>query len=304
MDRREFLKHVAAWSVGATAVPPLFEITPGLLAAEAAPPIVSVAKGKDYEDLVTKTLKPLGGMGAFVKKGQTVVVKPNIAWDRSPEQGANTHPLVVKQVVREVLKAGASRVLVFDRPCQDQRRTYANSGIRKAVESIDDSRVTCTYVDDRKWVPVKIEKGKAVKEWQFYKDALEADCYINVPIAKHHRSATLTIGLKNILGIVGGNRGELHTSLGQKLADLNTVVRPHLTIVDATRILLRNGPVGGNLEDVKVLDTIIASPDTVAVDAYATTLFDRKPEEIESTKAGAAHGLGVMDLDQIKLIEA
>lgn len=306
MERREFLEQVAAWSAGITAAAPFFRIVPRVIAEESPRPVVAVAKGKDYGALVAKVLEPLGGMAAFVKKGARVVVKPNIAWDRKPEQAANTHPEVVKALVKAALDAGASSVMVFDRPCHEVRRTYASSGIIDAVKTIDDKRVSWFYVeeDDRKFVKVKVERGKELKEWTFHKDALEADCYINVPIAKHHRLAKLTLGVKNVLGVVGGNRGEIHQSLDRKLAELNTVVRPKLTVVDATRILVRNGPVGGNLEDVKVLDTLIASADMVAADAYATTLFDMKPDDVGSTREAYELGLGEKDLSKVKIIEA
>jgi uncharacterized protein (DUF362 family) len=264
---------------------------------------VAVAKGTDYEALVAKVLEPLGGMSAFVKKGNRVVIKPNIGWDRKPEQAANTHPLVVKALVKAALDAGASKVMVFDRSCNEARRCYPSSGIMEAVQGIKDDKVSCPYMDDRKYMPVKIEKGKAVQSWEFYRDAVEADCYINVPIAKHHRLAKLTLGLKNIFGVVGGERGQLHQSMGQRIADLNTVVRSTLTIVDATRILLRNGPVGGNLEDVKVLDTLVASADIVACDAYSTTFFDMKPGDVDATKAAADLGLGEMDLNRMKVVK-
>jgi uncharacterized protein (DUF362 family) len=305
VDRRDFLRQVAAWSTGAALVPATFRIHPEFLAEEAPKPILAVAKGSDYAALVAKVLEPLGGMQAFVKKGDKVVVKPNIGWDRKPEQAANTHPLVVKAVVKAALDAGASKVLVFDRTCNEMRRSYAASGIIKALEELANDKVAWFHVEDkdRKFVPVKIEKAKDVKEWQFHKDALEADVYINLPIAKHHRLATLTLGLKNIMGVIGGDRGQIHQAMGQRVADLNCVVKPKLTLIDATRILLRNGPVGGNLEDVKVLDTLIASPDCVAADAWATTLFDRKPEDIDATKAAAAMGLGIMDLSRIKIIQ-
>jgi uncharacterized protein (DUF362 family) len=234
------------------------------------------------------------------------VVKPNIGWDRKPEQAANTHPEIVKAVIRQCLDAGAQQVLVFDRSCNDERRSYAASGIQAAVESLGDSRAQCVFQDKNKFVPVKIENGKSLQQFDFYKDALgpDCDCYINVPVAKHHCLAKLTLGLKNIMGIIGGNRGEIHKDLGQRIADLNLVVRPTLTIIDATRILLRNGPTGGNLEDVKVLDTLVASTDTVAADAYATTLFDMKPEEIVATVAAAHLGLGEMDLSKLRIVEA
>ncbi len=304
MERREFLRQVAMWTAGATAIPPLFRIERSALAAEtASQSVMSLAKGSDYGALALKVLEPLGGMGAFVKKGAKVVIKPNIGWDRKPDQAANTHPEIVKALAKAALDAGASRVMVFDRSCDDGRRCYAASGILEAVTSLKDDRATCTQIDDRKYTPVNVEKGKAVTRWEFYKDAMQADCYINVPIAKHHQLSKLTLGVKNIMGVIGGNRGQIHKSLGQKVADLNTVLRPKLTIMDATRILLKNGPTGGKLEDVKVLDTMFASTDMVAVDAYATTLFGLKPEEIESTKAAHELGLGEIDLDRVKIVK-
>ena len=308
MDRREFLEQVAAWSTGLCAATPVFNVG-SILAAEqpAGQPLLSVAKnGKDYAALVQRVLKPLGGMAAFVKKDARVVVKPNIGWDRTPEQAANTHPAVVKAIVQQCLDAGAKQVLVFDRSCNDPRRCYAKSGIQAAVESLGDSRAVCMFQDENRFVPIAIENAKSLKQFDFYRDALETDCdcYVNVPIAKHHRGSRLTIGLKNVMGVIGGNRGEIHKDLAQRIADLNLVVRPKLTIVDATRILLRNGPTGGKLADVKILDTLIASADTVAADAYATTLFGMKPEEVPSTVAAAELGLGAMDLAKIKIVAA
>lgn len=301
MDRRRFLKQVALWSAGLTLSPPLFRLVPEGQ-AQTRSPVVTVTEGTDYGALVSKVLTPWGGLQTFVKKGQKVVIKPNIGWDRTPEQGANTHPEIIKALARLALDAGAAQVLVFDRPCNEERRCYNNSGIKRAVESLNDRRALCPYMDNRKFIPVRIAKGKSISDWEFYKEALEADCYINVPVAKHHSSAGLSLGLKNIMGIIGGYRGKIHFSLGQRIADLNTVLKPALTITDATRILLRNGPQGGDLKDVKVLNTLMASTDIVAVDAYATTLFHLKPEEIESTQAAHQLGLGEIDLKKIKIV--
>jgi uncharacterized protein (DUF362 family) len=243
-------------------------------------------------------------MGHFVRPGDKVVVKPNIGWDRGPEQGANTHPLVVKALVVQALEAGAGKVLVFDRTCNEQRRCYANSGIEKAVFEIGNSRAVIEHIDPRKFIPVDISKGKSITKWEIYKDALDCDCYINVPVAKHHSLSRLTLGLKNSMGVLGGNRGSLHQNIGQNLADLATVIRPKLTVIDATRILLRNGPQGGDTKDVKKIDTLIASADPVAADAYATTLFDLKPDAIASTMAAYGMGLGEMDLARIKVVTA
>jgi uncharacterized protein (DUF362 family) len=303
MHRRDFLKQVMLWSAGITTVIPSFRIVPELLALEKQPPLVSHAKGKDYYKLVARVLEPLGGIGRFVKTGENVVIKPNIAWDRNTDQAANTHPLVVKALVELCLDAGAQKVLVFDRTCNEERRCYVNSGIQEAMQTIQNNRLKFFHPDSRKFVPVDIKRGKAVKRLEIYKDALEADTYINVPVAKHHSLSTLTLGLKNSMGVLGGNRGQMHHNLGQKLADLATVIRPKLTLIDATRILLRNGPQGGNTDDVEILDTIIASADPVACDAYATTLFNLQPEEIGSTVAAYKLGLGEMDLARMQIIQ-
>jgi uncharacterized protein (DUF362 family) len=304
MDRRDFLKQIMLWSAGITTVIPSFQIVPEILAAEKPSPLVSHATGKDYHKLVAQVLEPLGGISKFVNTGDNVVIKPNMAWDRNPAQAANTHPQVIKALVELSLDAGAKKIMVFDRTCNEERRCYVNSGIQEAMETVKDRRLKYFHPDSRKYVPVDIKRGKAVRQLSIYRDALEADTYINVPVAKHHSLSRLTLGLKNSMGVLGGDRGQMHHNLGQKLADLATVVRPKLTLIDATRILLRNGPQGGDIDDVRVMDTVIASADLVACDAYATTLFDLQPEDISSTVAAYNMGLGEMDLTRMKIIRA
>jgi len=282
---------------------PVFRITPDLLANEKVPARVVVANGTDYPSILKKAIESEGGMASIVKNGSKVVIKPNIGWDRNVEQGANTHPLIVKTLAEMALLAGAAQVMVFDRTCNEERRCYANSGIKDELETIRDKRIKCVHIDDRKFVPVQIEKGKSLDEWSFYRDALEADCYINVPVAKHHALAGLTIGLKNIMGVIGGHRGRIHWDMAQNLADLNTVIKPTLNVVDATRILTRNGPQGGNVKDVKKMDTIIVSKDIVAADAYATTLFGKKPEDIDAIRKAWESGLGEMDLFKMNIVK-
>ena len=192
-------------------------------------------------------MPPPAAWGSYVRPGDRVVVKPNIGWDRSPEQGANTHPAVVRAIVEQVLEAGAARVLVFDRTCNEPRRCYKNSGIEDALSSLG-NKVRVEHIDERKFVPVEVARGKALTELSIYRDALEADCYINVPVAKHHGLSRLTLGLKNSMGVLGGNRGQMHHGIGQKLADLATVLRPTLNVIDATRMLMDNGPQGGRLD--------------------------------------------------------
>ena len=300
MNRRKFIRDVLLWSAGLSVSIPRFTI-PEVFAAPSTP-ILAVDKGTDYVKLVDQILSSLGGMKQFVRPGDRVVVKPNIGWDRAEEYAANTNPVVVKALVEQALEAGASRVQVFDRTCNEKRRCYKNSGIEDALKSLKNKKVRHEHIDDRKFIPVEIKRGKSLSDIKIYRDALEADCYINVPIAKHHSLSRLTLGLKNSMGVIGGNRGMMHFSLGQKLADLATVIQPALTVIDATRILLDNGPQGGSLDDVKAMNTLVASTDPVAADAYATTLFGLQPGEIESTVAAYKMGLGEMNLKQMDIL--
>jgi len=303
MDRREFIREALLWSAGLSLAGSRLPGAGEAFAEEGAP-VVAMAEGANYAELVPRVLAPLGGMGAFVSPGDKVVIKPNMGWDRLPEHGANTHPVIVKALAELALAAGAARVLVFDRTCNEERRCYTRSGILAAIQSLDNEKAQVEYIDYRKFMPIEIEKGLALTRAAIYRDVLEADTYINVPVAKHHGLSGLTLGLKNSMGVLGGNRGKMHQNIGQKLADLATVVRPKLTFIDATRLLLRNGPQGGSLQDVKIRNAVLASADPVAVDAYATTLFGLKPEEIESTVAAYKMGLGEMNLDRIRLIAA
>lgn len=300
VERRAFIRRSLRTALAAAALGgvPVLEFFPSTVRAAEAPPL-AVRKGKEIPALVRETLAALGGMGRFVRPGETVVVKPNIGWDRTVELAANTHPMVVRAVVEHCLEAGAKRVLVFDRSANDPRRCYVQSGIQEAVEGLRSERVSIEHMDRRAFQDLDIKSGKELSRWSFYKPALEADRLINLPIAKHHSISAVTLGMKNIMGVIGGNRGVLHRNIADALADINSVVRSDLTLIDATRILVANGPQGGRLEDVRVLDTLIASPDIVAADAYAATLFGHRPEEIPTIVAGAGRGLGIMDLGKV-----
>ena len=156
-------------------------------------------------------------------------------------------------------------------------------------------------MSNMKYRDVQIPQGKRLKQWKVYGDIQDADVVINVPIAKNHSGATLTLGMKNLMGVVLDRNGMHSRGLHQSIADINTVIRPQLTVVDAIRILTNNGPTGGNLNDVKKLDTVIASADVVAADAFATTLFNMKPADIDYIRFGNEMGLGKMDLKSMKI---
>ena len=304
MHRRDFLRQMTALGLVAGAGR-LLVLPPEVwaMAPDQTPqPVVARAQGTNWAHLVGDTIQALGGMKKFVNPGEVVVVKPNIAWDRTPELAANAHPLVVRQVVELCLEAGAKKVKVLDYTCDDARKAYNSSGIKAAVEGLKDPRAVVEFVDERRFVEVAVQRAKALKKWYFYKDILEADRFINIPVAKHHSEARLTMCLKNMMGAIGGWRGRIHMGLPQNIADMNLVLRPDLHVLDATRILLRNGPKGGKVEDVEVKNLVFAGTDPVALDALGTTLFGLKPTDIGHIVKSHQMGLGEMDLNKIKVI--
>ncbi len=237
-------------------------------------------------------------MGRFVKAGSEVIVKPNICVAyHSFEYAATTNPEVVGTIVKLCLEAGAKRVRVMDSPFGGTaEQAYAKSGIGDAVKAAGGQMETMSNL---KFGDVAIPNGRNIKNWKIYKDVVDPNVIlINVPIAKTHDLAGLTMGMKNLMGLIQ-NREALHTNLDQRLADLSTIVRPALTIVDAVRILTRNGPTGGNLADVKKLDTVVASADPVAADSYGATLFGKQGSDLGYVRNAAAMGLGMMDLSKV-----
>jgi uncharacterized protein (DUF362 family) len=274
-------------------------VAPAPTAAKAAPGLV-VAHGSDPAEITRRAVAALGGIERFVKPGANVIIKPNtcVAY-RGPEYAATTNPQVVAALVALCMGAGAKQVRVMDFPFGGTpQASYAKSGIADAVKAAGGQM---EVMNTLKYRQTPVPQGKAIKKYAFYGDILDADVLINVPIAKHHSAAGLTLGMKNMMGVVL-DRNTMHSrGLHQSIADVNTVVKAQLTIVDAVRILLANGPTGGSLDDVKKMDTIIASTDVVAADAYATTLFGMTGKDIDYIRLGAEMGLGEMDLSKVKI---
>jgi uncharacterized protein (DUF362 family) len=304
MHRRDFLKYMAALGLVAGVERRLVlpEEVWAMAPTETPQPLAAKVEGTNWAQLAGDAIQKLGGMKKFVNPGEVVVVKPNMAWDRTPELAANAHPLVVRQVVELCLEAGAKQVKVLDHTCDDARKAYGASGIKAAVEGIKDPRVVVPYVDERRFVDLTVEKAKALKKWLFYKDILEADRFINIPVAKQHAETRLTMCLKNMMGAIGGWRGRIHVGIHQNIADMNLLLRPDLHVLDCTRILLRNGPKGGKIEDVAVKNLVFAGPDPVALDAIGAGLFGLKPEELGYIVKAHQAGRGEMDPAKIKVI--
>jgi uncharacterized protein (DUF362 family) len=239
-------------------------------------------------------------MKKFVKKGATVVIKPNMAWDRTPEQAGNTNPAVVAALVEMCFQAGAKRVNVFDRPCDNAKRVYDVSGIKAAAEA---KGAKVFFVDD--WNLVKMNPGydSPMKDWPVFKEAVECDTFINVPVLKHHGLTQLTLSMKNMMGVCLGNRGEIHGGIGRKLVDVTDFISPDLTVIDAYRILKANGPSGGNLADVEKRGTVIVGTDPTLSDAYAARFFGVKPLDIPYIAEAAKRKYGKADPAAAKIFE-
>lgn len=268
--------------------------------AKEQPPVLAVTRNASPAALVAKAIEMIGGISKFVKAGQSVLIKPNISWDRLAEQAATTNPQVVAEVVRLCKNAGARQIRIVDRTCNHAQRCYKRSGIEKMAS---DAGAQVRHVVNSRFKETAIAEGRIVKSWPIYKDVFDADVVINIPIAKHHNVSGVSLGMKNIMGLLGGNRGDLHVDFATKIVDLNTVIRPTLTIIDAYRVLRRNGPSGGSLDDVEEKKVVIAGTDPVAVDAYAVQLFGLQAQNIHYLNNAAKRGLGRLDLAKVRIIE-
>ncbi len=263
--------------------------------------VFAVRGGDDPYKLTVAAVAAAGGMDSLVSKGDTVLVKPNIAWDRSPELAATTNPRVVAALVEMALDAGAAKVKVMDRTCNRARKSYERSGIKEAARK---AGAEVLYADDDRFVSVTIPDGKLLKEWRLLRDAVEADVFINAPIVKHHGAVGMTAGMKNLMGCAGGNRGAWHVGdIDQRIADVQTVIRPDMVVIDAFRMLMAHGPQGGSLADVKQASTVAVSTDIVAADAYAAKVFGADARDFVYIRYASEMGLGEMNLADVNLRE-
>jgi uncharacterized protein (DUF362 family) len=285
-----------------TVPPPAAADTPAPTQIPPGLPNLAVAHGGEPEQLVRSALAAFGGMQHFVPPGANVIVKPNICVAYPYEYAATTNPWVVATLVRMCFEAGAGKVRVMDYPFgTSAEEGYTRSGIKEQVEAAGGEMAYMT--PKFKYVSTPIPDGIDLKKVQVFDEILKADVLINVPIAKDHGSTRLTLGMKNLMGVIL-NRNAMHVNLGQRIADLASLIRPRLTVVDAVRILIANGPSGGgDLNNVRKLDTVIASPDIVAADSYAAGLFGLQPADIAYIAAGAAMGLGRSDLQNLKIAD-
>jgi uncharacterized protein (DUF362 family) len=301
MKRRTFIKTGFGAGLAAGAAAMLGGM--GRLSAMPGPPValpydLVAVKGGEPDFMFDKAIDSLGGMQAFVKKGQSVVVKPNIGWDVSPERAGNTNPLLVKRIVQHCLAAGASAVYVFDNTCDKWDQCYATSGIKQAVSDAGGKMVPGNQ--ESYYQQVEIKQGKKLQNAKVHELILQSDVFINVPVVKHHSSAGLTLAMKNLMGVVWDRMYWHRNDLQQCIADYATFYRkPDLNVVDAYRIMTRNGPRGVSQADVSLQKQLLVSTDMVAVDAAAAKVFGKEPSDIGHIKIAEQMGVGRADLNSL-----
>jgi len=248
------------------------------------------------------------GVRTFVRPGDVVAVKPNIGWAQPPEAGATVDPGVVACVVGLCREAGAAEVKVFDNSVGTDSRCYEFSGIEQAARGAGAEVFLCAR---HRFRTVRFDdvRVRRLAEWPIYEDVLTADVLINVAVAKTHNLSLVTLCMKNLMGVQGGDRGKMHQDIHQNLADLNVVVRPTFNILDATRVVIDNGPMGGRAGDVVRADTIVCGTSSVTVDAWAANP-DHLPwvkghhalADVACIRLGAEAGLGVADPAEIEVV--
>ena len=260
--------------------------------------LVAVRDGEP-DLMLDKALEALGGIQKFVKKGQTVVIKPNIGWDVEPDKAANTNPLLIKRLVTHCITAGAKEVYVFDNTCDNWTACYKNSGIEKAAK--DAGAKVAPGHSESYYQQVNVPGGKNLKDAKVHELILSSDVFINVPVLKSHGSAKVTITMKNLMGIVWDRRFWHRNNLNQCIADFATYRKPDLNIVDAYNVMTKNGPRGVSKADVVTMKYLIASTDMVAADAAATKIFGMDPAQINYIQLANDMGVGQMDLSKLNI---
>jgi uncharacterized protein (DUF362 family) len=302
VTRRQSLKKIA--QISASLAGTAFGVCPLLSqgsarasTAEKGFIVEGVGSKQDYKikDLTGKVFEAAGGMGQFVSRGDVVVIKPNISWARRPELAATTNPEVIETVIGLCFDAGAKKVRIADHTIHDARRCFALTGVGMVAK-----RTGADLVFPRSSLMKRMKlHGHRLDVWPVFVPLIEADKVINLPVAKVHGLSTLTLGMKNWIGAVGGRRNALHQDIHQSIVDLAQYFNPTLTLIDATRVMIKNGPSGGSPSDVAVKNTLILSNDQIAADTKAAALFGYGPGEIGFIRLGQKWGLGSYDSQKL-----
>ncbi|OGK06821.1 MAG: tat (twin-arginine translocation) pathway signal sequence [Candidatus Riflebacteria bacterium GWC2_50_8] len=305
MDRRSFISLVSALAATYNFKLPYraraeeLSLASGTAPAGGLPDLVAVMGGTPVE-MLDRALAAAGGLGRFVKQGQKVLVKPNIGWDKTPEEGANTNPSLVKHLIELCFKAGAKEVNVFDNTCNQWQACYSNSQIETAVKEAGGTMLMAH--EESYYTEIDLPRGVALKKAKVHKAWLESDVIINLPVLKHHGGARMTAAMKNLMGVVWDRRHYHRTDLHQCIADFTTIdKKPTLNIIDAYNVMMRNGPRGVSTADLATKKMLLLSTDMVAIDTAASRILEAQPDEIAYIAMAAALNTGVADLSKLKI---
>jgi uncharacterized protein (DUF362 family) len=302
MDRRDFLKKTISGGIAAgsaLAFPEVGKLWAASQGGQTAPYDLVAVRGGEPDLMFDRAIASMGGMQTFVPRGSRVLVKPNIGWDVPPERAGNTHPKLVGRIVEQCMAAGAKEVTVFDHTCDNWNRCYRNSGIEKAVKDAGGKMVSGD--SQGYYRKVDLSRGKRLTRAKVHEALMDADVFINAPVLKHHSSSMLSIGMKNLMGVVW-DRGYWHRNdLHQCIADFASYRKPDLIVVDAYNVMKQNGPRGVSVNDVVSLKAQILSTDLVAADTAAAKLFGLEPSDIRHIQIAAEMNLGQMDLKRLSI---
>lgn len=298
MERRDFIKKICITSAILGTELKIGNLEKILFSQELQYDLVAI-KGGEPDVMFDKGIEALGGMKKFVKKGDKVVVKPNIGWDATPERAANTNPKLVGRIIEHCYNAGASQVYVLDHTCDEWQRCYRNSGIEKAAKEAKAKVVPAN--SESYYQEIEIPNGKILKNTKEHEVILSADVFINVPILKNHSGTTLTIAMKNLMGNIWDRRWWHRNDLHQCIADFATYRKTTLNVVDAYYVMKTNGPRGISTDDVTLMKSQLISTDILAVDVAATKLFGLKPDDINYIRIASEMKIGRKDIENLKI---
>ncbi len=317
MTRRQFLIRSALLTATAMIADARWLLADRQWAISDRPPAgghepVVVARGADYAEKLKQAIGKLGGERAIVRRGERVLIKPTLAWNRAPGQGANVHPEVLRATIEMALRAGARQVVIFDRTSLPSHFAYSVSGAKQVVREINDPHVRLVQLAEEDFIPFEMTADRrppaastCLSSYRVCRYLLDADRVINLATARHHPTRRASLGMANLLGLTGGAPADAEwlRHRDAELAVLSAAVRPELTILDATRAIIRNGPMGRGAQDVARWDTLVVSRDPLAVEAYGAQLFGLDPGSLLHLGLAERLGLGVSDVGHARLIE-
>jgi uncharacterized protein (DUF362 family) len=258
---------------------------------------MSIVQGPDRAKTVGKAIELLGGIERFIKPGDIVAIKPNVAFASPPMLGATAHPELVAAVIRLCYKGGAKKVLVTDNPINDPASCFTLSGVGKAANQ---AGAEVVLPKTHLFKSTTLANGRLINNWPiFYEPFAKADKLIGIAPIKHHHRAGASMSMKNWYGLLGGRRNVFHQDINTIIAELAMMVKPTLVILDGTEVMMTNGPTGGSVSDLKRANTLIASTDCVAADSYGCGLLNLKVTDLSYLVTAEKAGAGTTEIKSL-----